>query len=83
MQMAKGRSRNYLTGYLNALSGYETGTCLARESCFFLEDADKFSFGEEIQNIPGKLEESVEKAVLLRFIEFKSLDRSLSVTGLQ
>lgn len=48
MQMAKGRSRNYLPGYLNALNGYYTGTCLAQESCFILEDADKFSFSEEV-----------------------------------
>lgn len=46
MQMAKGRSTNYLTGYLNELSGYYLGTCLAQESCF-LEDTDKFSFSEE------------------------------------
>jgi len=46
--MEKGRSGNYLTGYLNVLSGYYAGTCLVQESCFFLEDADKFSFSEEI-----------------------------------
>lgn len=63
MQMTKGRSTNYLTGYLNALSGYYIGTCLAQES-YILEDTDKFSFSEEIWNLKDKLKKSVEKIVL-------------------